>query len=169
MANGQASRRIGRRIGPTTVAGSFYQRGKRRRRKFMGSVTRRQPKWGAITVGGAVGHDNAVIPGVKHFLIWTMVEDWARRLCARCGNRVRAALVLVSVVPDSNFERHADGLLPRVDAIAGSDVHGARSREQASNGGLPESHVSDSHWQVGALNGSPETYSLQPARKTSHR
>ncbi len=30
-------------------------------------MTRRQPKWGAITVGGAVGHDEAVIPRSEAF------------------------------------------------------------------------------------------------------
>ncbi len=40
----------------TSVAGSFYQRGGAGAGKFAGSVTRRQPKWGALTVGGAIGH-----------------------------------------------------------------------------------------------------------------
>jgi len=51
----------------TSVAGSFYQRGGVDAGKFVGSVTRRQSKWGAITVGGAVGHDNAVIPKSEAF------------------------------------------------------------------------------------------------------
>ena len=51
----------------TTVAGSFYQRGGNGAGKFVGSVTRRQPKWGAITVGGAIGHDNDVIPRSEAF------------------------------------------------------------------------------------------------------
>src|SRR5690242_2089941 len=32
-----------------------------------GSFTRRQSKWGALTVGGAIGHDNAVIPKSEAF------------------------------------------------------------------------------------------------------
>ncbi|HLV95025.1 MAG TPA: hypothetical protein VKS44_07520, partial [Candidatus Acidoferrales bacterium] len=51
----------------TGVAGDFYQRGGTGAGKFVGSVTRRQPKWGALTVGGAVGHDNAVIPRSEAF------------------------------------------------------------------------------------------------------
>jgi tetratricopeptide (TPR) repeat protein len=51
----------------TSVAGSFYQRGGTGAGKFVGSVTRRQPKWGAMTVGGAIGHDNAVIPKSEAF------------------------------------------------------------------------------------------------------
>lgn len=51
----------------TSVAGDFYQRGGAQAGKFVGSITRRQPKWGAVTVGGAVGHDNAVIPKSEAF------------------------------------------------------------------------------------------------------
>ena len=51
----------------TAVAGSFYQRGGVEAGKFVGSVTRRQPQWGAITAGGAVGDDNAVIPRSEAF------------------------------------------------------------------------------------------------------
>lgn len=51
----------------TAIAGSFYQRGGIDAGKFIGSVTRRQPLWGAITVGGAVGDDNAVIPKGEAF------------------------------------------------------------------------------------------------------
>jgi tetratricopeptide (TPR) repeat protein len=51
----------------TSISGDLYQRGGADAGKFVGSVTRRQPKWGAITVGGAVGHDNAVIPKSEAF------------------------------------------------------------------------------------------------------
>ncbi len=51
----------------TSVAGSFYQRGGVDAGKFLGSITRRQSKWGAITVGGAIGDDNAVIPKSEAF------------------------------------------------------------------------------------------------------
>jgi tetratricopeptide (TPR) repeat protein len=51
----------------TSVAGDFYQRGGAGAGKFVGSVTRRQPKWGALTLGGAIGHDNAVIPKSEAF------------------------------------------------------------------------------------------------------
>jgi hypothetical protein len=51
----------------TSVAEDFYQRGRVAAEKFVGSVTRRQPKWGALTLGGAVAHDNAVIPRSEAF------------------------------------------------------------------------------------------------------
>jgi tetratricopeptide (TPR) repeat protein len=51
----------------TSVAGSFYQRSGAGAGKFVGSVTWRQPKCGAITVGGAIGHDNEVIPKSEAF------------------------------------------------------------------------------------------------------
>jgi tetratricopeptide (TPR) repeat protein len=51
----------------TSLGASFYQRGGEDAAKFVGSVTRRQPKWGAVTVGGATGHDNGVIPRSEAF------------------------------------------------------------------------------------------------------
>lgn len=51
----------------TSVAGDFYQRADEGAGKVAGSVTRRQSKWGALTVGGAIGHDNAVIPKSEAF------------------------------------------------------------------------------------------------------
>ena len=51
----------------TTSIGSFYQRAGTQAGKFAGSVTRSQPKWGALTVGGAAGHDNGVIPKSEAF------------------------------------------------------------------------------------------------------
>ena len=52
----------------TSVAGNFYQRSGAEAGKFVASITRRQSKWGALTVGGAAGHDNAVIPKSEAFL-----------------------------------------------------------------------------------------------------
>lgn len=51
----------------TSVAGGFYQRSGSEAGKFVGSMTRRQPKWGALTMGGAMAHDNAVIPKSEAF------------------------------------------------------------------------------------------------------
>lgn len=51
----------------TSIAGNFYQRYGTEAGKFVGSLTRCQPKWGAVTVGGAIGHDNAVIPKSEAF------------------------------------------------------------------------------------------------------
>ncbi len=51
----------------TSAAGNFYQRSGLEAGKFVGSITRRQSKWGALTVGGAIGHDNAVIPKSEAF------------------------------------------------------------------------------------------------------
>ena len=51
----------------STFAENIYQRGGVEAAKFMGSVTLRQPKWGAVTLGAAVGHDSAVIPKREAF------------------------------------------------------------------------------------------------------
>ena len=51
----------------TSAAGNFYQRSGVEAGKFVGSITRRQPGWGALSVGGAIGHDNAVIPKSEAF------------------------------------------------------------------------------------------------------
>jgi tetratricopeptide (TPR) repeat protein len=51
----------------TSVAGDFYQRAGAAAGKFVGSVSRRQPKWGAVTLGGAIAHDSAVIPKSEAF------------------------------------------------------------------------------------------------------
>ena len=51
----------------TSVAGSFYERNSIDAGEFVGSVTRTQPHWGALTVGGATGHDNGVIPETEAF------------------------------------------------------------------------------------------------------
>ena len=51
----------------TSFAGSFYERAGINAGKFSGAITGRQPRWGALTVGGAAGHDNAVIPRSETF------------------------------------------------------------------------------------------------------
>jgi tetratricopeptide (TPR) repeat protein len=51
----------------TSAAGSVYQRGGMGAGSFVGSLTRQQPKWGAITIGAATGHDNGVIPKTEAF------------------------------------------------------------------------------------------------------
>ena len=51
----------------TSVSGDSYQRVGANAEKFAGSVTRWQPKWGALTMGAAVAHDNAVIPKSEAF------------------------------------------------------------------------------------------------------
>jgi tetratricopeptide (TPR) repeat protein len=51
----------------SAFAENTYQRGGVEAGKFVGSVTARQPKWGALTLGAAVGHDNAVIPKREAF------------------------------------------------------------------------------------------------------
>jgi tetratricopeptide (TPR) repeat protein len=67
----------------TSIAEDFYQRAGAEAEKFVGSISRRQPKWGAVTVGGAIGHDNAVIPKGEAFFDldhgWkTGVSDFVR-------------------------------------------------------------------------------------------
>jgi tetratricopeptide (TPR) repeat protein len=51
----------------TSAGGSLYQRDGTDAGNLIGSVTRSQPHWGAITVGGATGHDNGVIPETEAF------------------------------------------------------------------------------------------------------
>ena len=51
----------------TAAAGNFYQRGGVNADKFLASLTRRERKWGALTVGGATARDNAVIPKNEAF------------------------------------------------------------------------------------------------------
>lgn len=58
----------------TSFAGSSYQRAGLNAGKFLGSVTGRMPKWGALTVGGGAGHDNTVIP--KHEVFFDLDHGW---------------------------------------------------------------------------------------------
>jgi tetratricopeptide (TPR) repeat protein len=51
----------------TDFAGSFYERAGINAGKFSGAITGRRPRWGALTVGGAAGHDQAVIPRSEAF------------------------------------------------------------------------------------------------------
>ncbi len=51
----------------TSFAGSFYERAGIRAGKFSGAITGRLHRWGALTVGGAAGHDKAVIPKSEAF------------------------------------------------------------------------------------------------------
>ena len=51
----------------TSEAGNFYQRPGADAAKFVASITRRQSKWGAFTLGGAIARDNAVIPKSEAF------------------------------------------------------------------------------------------------------
>ena len=51
----------------TDLGASLYQRGGTNAGKFIGSVTARSARWGAITAGGAQARDNAVIPRSEAF------------------------------------------------------------------------------------------------------
>jgi tetratricopeptide (TPR) repeat protein len=51
----------------TSLAESVYQRGGLIAEKFTGSATARLPTLGALTLGGALAHDNAVIPKSEAF------------------------------------------------------------------------------------------------------
>jgi tetratricopeptide (TPR) repeat protein len=63
----------------TSAAGNFYQIANTWAGKFVGSVTGSMPHWGTLTVGGATGHDNTVIPGSEAFFEgdhgWRISED----------------------------------------------------------------------------------------------
>ena len=51
----------------TNVAGNFYDRGGVNAGKFVASVAGTHPRWGSLSVGGATGHDNGVIPNSEIF------------------------------------------------------------------------------------------------------
>src|SRR5579863_9271908 len=63
----------------TSAAGYFFQYNGIDAGKFVGSVTGTANHWGSLTVGGAVGHDNAVIPKSEAFFEadrgWKVSED----------------------------------------------------------------------------------------------
>jgi tetratricopeptide (TPR) repeat protein len=51
----------------TNVAGNFYDRGGVNAGKFVASVAGTLPRWGSLSVGGASGRDNGVIPSSETF------------------------------------------------------------------------------------------------------
>jgi tetratricopeptide (TPR) repeat protein len=51
----------------TSVSGNFFEIFGANAGKVVGSVTGRLPGWGALTIGGATAHDNAVIPRAEAF------------------------------------------------------------------------------------------------------
>ena len=51
----------------TDLGTNFYERGGTTAGKFIGSLTGRSSRWGALTVGGATSHDNEVIPRSEAF------------------------------------------------------------------------------------------------------
>jgi len=61
----------------TSLGSALYQRGGLHAAKWMGSVTAHLPRFGAITAGGAVGHDNTVIPRSEAF--FDLDRGWAAR------------------------------------------------------------------------------------------
>lgn len=54
----------------TNFAANTYQRNAIEAGKFVGSMTARIPAFGALTGGGAAGHDNTVIPKSEAFFDW---------------------------------------------------------------------------------------------------
>lgn len=63
----------------TGIAGDFFQRGGLGAGKFVGSVTGKTAHLGAITAGGAIGHDDSIIPRSEAFFGfdrgWRVSED----------------------------------------------------------------------------------------------
>jgi tetratricopeptide (TPR) repeat protein len=51
----------------TTAGASFYRSGGTDAEKISARVTGKTPRWGALTIGGAMGHDNGVIPKAESF------------------------------------------------------------------------------------------------------
>jgi tetratricopeptide (TPR) repeat protein len=54
----------------TSVAADGYHWGGTNAEKFVASLTGKLPGWGALTVGGATGHDNGVIPKDEAFFAY---------------------------------------------------------------------------------------------------
>jgi len=54
----------------TTVAAEGYHWGGVDAEKIMASLTRKSPRWGALTIGGAGAHDNGVIPKDEGFFAY---------------------------------------------------------------------------------------------------
>ena len=87
----------------TGVGGNFYQLAGTDASKVVASLTGKLPTWGALTVGGATGRDNGIIPNAEAFFDYD--NGWRLRrkpLAARSGDGLRAALVLVQHSTDSN-------------------------------------------------------------------
>src|SRR6266849_5520597 len=61
----------------TSLGGGEYQRSGVMAAKFIASVTSHLPRWGAVTAGGAVGHDNTVIPKSEAF--FDLDHGWTAR------------------------------------------------------------------------------------------
>ena len=57
----------------TSVGMYTYQRGSVEAGKFVGSVSARLPNWGALTAGGAIGHDRLLFRRGRPFFIWIAV------------------------------------------------------------------------------------------------
>lgn len=61
----------------TNVAADTYQRGGIEAGKFVGGITARVPRLAALTIGGAAGHDNGVIPKSEAF--FDIDRGWTSR------------------------------------------------------------------------------------------
>src|SRR5207248_10928076 len=51
----------------TTLGGNFFQWSPAEAAKVLASVTGRLRKWGALTIGGAAGHDSVLLPKSEAF------------------------------------------------------------------------------------------------------
>jgi tetratricopeptide (TPR) repeat protein len=155
----------------TSVAGEFYQRGGTGAGTFVGSITRRQPKWGALTLGGAVGHDNGVIPRSEAFFDldhgWRTSETGFVRSDSNRLVRLRAAEGLVELKTEMAriFEQVVEtrdryGFHAYLTALENRNLRGElEAGIRASAGILPEEKsVLLNLLQTGALPG------IQPVR-----
>jgi len=63
----------------TSAAGNFYQIQGLSAGKFVGGVTGTAPHWGSVTIGGAVAHDNTIVPRAEAFFAadrgWRISEN----------------------------------------------------------------------------------------------
>src|SRR5690348_3804293 len=58
----------------TTFVGNFFQWNPTEAAKVLASVTGQLPKWGALTMGAAAGHDNGVLPKSEAF--FELAHGW---------------------------------------------------------------------------------------------
>jgi tetratricopeptide (TPR) repeat protein len=151
----------------TAVAGDFYQCSGAEAGKFVASIARRQ-SWGALNVGGAIGHDNAVIPKSEAF--FDLDHGW------KTGERDTVRGVEISYAQHWYWYQAARILTLNGTTLVylpqdwtsrlGLRVRAALSLERVRSGGPPDSGVWDFPWRTGATLAFPEIFSSRRARRT---
>jgi len=155
----------------TNFAGSFYERAGIRAGKFSGAITARSHLWGALTAGGAAGHDNGVIPKSEAF--FDVDHGWKtgeKQFCAFRRIFVRAALVLYRQSRILTLSGTAIVYLPREWTVS-LGATGARSAFSGTGAEWRPSGMTRLGFplRIGARGGCPEMYFSPPAPKISHK